>query len=121
MTLQRAAMFFFWGIVVAGGLCNRAFSVLTSKAYLQTEFSEPIALNVPEDDDPLARKASRLGCLTSWLKAYLIIPAAFGYKKAQPFDWYTVPPRIETLTILLFVIMNIVFTVYGYYVFPENL
>lgn len=120
-----AGMFLFWGAVVAVGVLNRALSPLAYKTNTQTGLSERIPSDsislTSEDDGLLPRRASRLARAAFWLRARLIVPAAFGYRKAQPFGWYTVPPRIESLTILAFVILNIVFTVHGYHVFPNNL
>ncbi|KAK9424978.1 putative FAD-binding FR-type domain-containing protein [Seiridium unicorne] len=115
------AMFVFWGIVVAIGLLNRVLLSLRYKTSRRTERSEYAPLRVSEYDGPPPFRTSRLGSLGIWLKARLIVPAAFGYRKAQPFGWYTVPPRIESLTILSFIILNIVFTVHGYHIFSDNL
>jgi hypothetical protein len=115
-------MLVFWGLVVAIGLLNRIWFHFMQKMKYRTEVSESARSGASEDGDALipsrSRRISRLG---GWLKAHVFLPATFGYRKAQPFDWYTVPPRIQSLTILLFILMNIVFTVHGYHVFPENL
>ncbi|KAF7534078.1 hypothetical protein G7054_g6526 [Neopestalotiopsis clavispora] len=116
------AMLVFWGLVVAIGLLNRIWFHFIQKMKYQTEVPESARSGASEDGDALipsrSRRISRLG---GWLKAHVFLPATFGYRKAQPFDWYTVPPRIQSLTILLFILINIVFTVHGYHVFPENL
>jgi hypothetical protein len=118
-------MFIFWGIVVAIGLLNRALSTLAYKTNAQTRLSKRTRSDsisvASEDDGLLPPRASRLARLAFWLRARLIVPAVFGYRKAQPFGWYTVPPRIESLTILSFILMNILFTIHGYHVFPDNL
>lgn len=56
-----------------------------------------------------------------WLKRFVTVPATFGYRTAQPFGWYTVPPRVQTLTIAVFIVMNVVFCVHGYRVFQDNM
>ncbi|KAL6814399.1 ferric reductase like transmembrane component domain-containing protein [Trichoderma sp. SZMC 28015] len=57
----------------------------------------------------------------SWFKRNIIIPATFGYRCAQNVWWATIPPRIQSLTITLFLIMNIVFCIHGYRIIDENL
>ncbi|KAL7941304.1 ferric reductase like transmembrane component domain-containing protein [Trichoderma barbatum] len=57
----------------------------------------------------------------SWFKRNVAIPATFGYRCAQNAWWATIPPRIQTLTITVFLLMNIVFNVHGYRIIDENL
>ncbi|KAK4082417.1 uncharacterized protein Triagg1_2229 [Trichoderma aggressivum f. europaeum] len=57
----------------------------------------------------------------SWFKRNITIPATFGYRCAQNVWWATIPPRIQTFTITMFLIMNIVFCIHGYRIIDENL
>ncbi|KAL7907656.1 ferric reductase like transmembrane component domain-containing protein [Trichoderma velutinum] len=57
----------------------------------------------------------------SWFKRNVTIPATFGYRCAQNVWWATIPPRIQTFTIILFLIMNIVSSIHGYRIIDENL
>ncbi|KAM6479473.1 ferric reductase like transmembrane component-domain-containing protein [Trichoderma sp. SZMC 28011] len=57
----------------------------------------------------------------SWFKRNITIPATFGYRCAQNVWWATIPPRIQSLTITVFLIMNIVFCIHGYRIIDENL
>ncbi|ETS81728.1 hypothetical protein PFICI_06730 [Pestalotiopsis fici W106-1] len=117
-----AAMLVFWGLVVTIGLLNRILLYLMHKTKSQTRISDSAHSGASEDGEALIPSRNpRLGRFGGWLNAHVFLPATFGYRKAQPFGWYTVPPRIQSLTILLFIIMNFVFTVHGYHVFPENL
>ncbi|KAH6665316.1 ferric-chelate reductase [Plectosphaerella plurivora] len=56
-----------------------------------------------------------------WLKRYVTIPATFGYRCAQNMGWCTVPPRVQSLTILVFIILNTFFCAHGYRFFEGNL
>ncbi|EPE06998.1 ferric-chelate reductase [Ophiostoma piceae UAMH 11346] len=62
--------------------------------------------------------ASRPGV---WLQRYVVLPATFGYKCAQDFGWYTVPPRVQTLTLAAFTAINIYACFTGYRVFTGNM
>lgn len=114
-------MYMFWVIVIAIGLINRVLLSLTQRMNPKRMHSESVPLGVAEGNTSLSTRNSRLRNVGVWLKAHLIIPAAFGYKKSQSFGWYTVPPRIESLTILAFIILNIFCTIHGYHIFPNNL
>lgn len=57
----------------------------------------------------------------SWFKRNVTIPATFGYKCAQNIWWATIPPRIQSLTIALFLFMNIFFNIHGYKIINESL
>lgn len=56
-----------------------------------------------------------------WLQRYLTTPATFGQRCSQDFGWYTVPPRVQTVTLFIFVVMNIVACVHGYRIFTGNM
>lgn len=122
-------MFVFWGIVVAIGLLGRAVVAashlrITSFSHTQDWKAAPRE-EVGEDGSPISRndgtRRRPLFRPFTWLKRYVTLPATFGYRSSQPFGWYTVPPRVQSVTILAFVIMNVVFCVHGYFVFPGNL
>ncbi|RYO80066.1 hypothetical protein DL766_008320 [Monosporascus sp. MC13-8B] len=97
--------------------------VIPSDAFFGLAFDTlSIYLGGPgEDSAPAASDARSQSRLSIWLRRHVTLPATFGYRNAQPFGWYTVPPRIQTITILAFTIMNIVFCAHGYRVFPGNL
>ena len=56
----------------------------------------------------------------SWFKRNVAIPATFGYRCAQNVWWATIPSRIQTLTITVFLWMNVVFCVHGYRIIDDN-
>ncbi|KEY73918.1 hypothetical protein S7711_07761 [Stachybotrys chartarum IBT 7711] len=95
-----AAMMMFWAVVVAIGMGNRLILALSSR---QTHTSE---------------KAP--GKISTWLRRRVLLPAAFGHRRAQSIWWCTVPLRVQTLTILVFLIMNVFFCVHGFKLFPGN-
>ncbi|RYP74410.1 hypothetical protein DL771_003077 [Monosporascus sp. 5C6A] len=121
-TLYGSAMFIFWGVVIAIGLLNRAVIVLGHAMAKKPRGWQSIPLGEPgEDSIPAASDARSQSRLSVWLKRHVTLPATFGYQNAEPFGWYTAPPRIQTITILAFAVMNIFFCIHGYRVFPGNL
>jgi hypothetical protein len=57
----------------------------------------------------------------TWVKRRVLMPATFGYKCATEVWCGTVPPRIQTLTIVAFTLLNLAYSVYGYKITPVNL
>ncbi|KKA28416.1 hypothetical protein TD95_003190 [Thielaviopsis punctulata] len=88
----------FWIVVVVTGLLYR----LLSRAALTPEKS------------PATR-------VLTLLRHLLVVPATFGYKKAQPFSWFTVPPRVQSAALVAFVGINVWYTVAGYYFTDRNI
>lgn len=58
----------------------------------------------------------------SWVKGRVLTPATFGRRCAESYGpWGTVPPRVQSITIGLFVVLNIVTSIHGYRIFPGNM
>jgi hypothetical protein len=95
------AMGFFWAGVVAVGMINKAIGLCMKS----DRFS------MPAESAPWRLVKRTIG-----------LPATFGVRHAQSYGiWATVPPRIESITIALFVLLNIVLSVIGYTFFPGNM
>lgn len=97
-------MIAFWVIVVGIGAANRIMLAFlrflkTYRLYGGTHRSET----------------------ATWFKRSVSIPATFGYKCATEVWCGTIPPRIQTLTIVAFAALNVVFSIYGYKITPVNL
>ncbi|OAA66568.1 plasma membrane ferric-chelate reductase [Niveomyces insectorum RCEF 264] len=129
--LYGGLMFLFWFVVVVYGLCSRmvttasrAFRLRPTKGgivggggggYQLLSGDEEVAFSNRNSLSPLRRPRV-------WLRRYVTLPATFGYRCAQAFfGWYTVPPRIQSLTIVAFVALNVATCVVGYKTFPGNM
>ncbi|POR39115.1 Uncharacterized protein TPAR_00674 [Tolypocladium paradoxum] len=97
--LYGVAMTLFWALVVAFGISNKLFQVLSC-----------LRGNRPG--------SCPTGASGSWLKRNVTVPATFGYRGLSWFG--TVPPRIQSLTIFAYLVINIVFSVHGYRITEEN-
>ncbi|GJC84319.1 ferric/cupric reductase transmembrane component B [Colletotrichum liriopes] len=92
-SLTHRASFYvivFWFIVIAIGLGSRLVSAIGN---LQNREHDP-------RKTPSIHHASAL-----WLKRYITVPATFGYRCSQNLGWCTIPPRIQSLTIVAFIIV----------------
>jgi len=97
-------MYYFWIVVIAFGVTTRLLSLIW-RLYYDTRMYR----NLPETAGGTSLKANGIATLPqAWLKRYLTIPASFGTRCSQPYVGCTIPPRIQSLTIALFVILNIV-------------
>jgi hypothetical protein len=111
-------MFYFWAVVISIGICWRLATVIQEMRYREWQA-------LPEDEPDLEFDALKsYGTLSlpySVLKRYIIVPATFGYRCSQSVGWCTIPPRIQSLTIFAFVLLNIVLCSISYRVFTDNL
>lgn len=96
----RWAMGIFWAVVVAIGLASRLLSSVSHGGAFARR-----------------RRSSKVW---RWIRRSFLVPATFGYRSAQNFGWATIPPRIQTLTILAFAVMNVAFSIRGYRFFKGN-
>lgn len=109
-------MYGFWAFVVSFGVFNQVINLVASRRVCKS-----VA------DAETVTSSQRAGELTSFghvrhlTRQYLTVPATFGHRHAQPIGWCTIPNRIQSLTIALFVILNIVFCVVDYPVFNDNI
>ncbi|RMZ76995.1 hypothetical protein DV738_g4604, partial [Chaetothyriales sp. CBS 135597] len=91
------AMVIFWVVVVVIGLTHKllAYWEISSK-----------------------RSVNAQGRSSLWFKRNVVTPATFGQRCVQDFGgWGTVPPRVQTLTLVLFLLLNIACSVHGYRAF----
>ncbi|RYC82960.1 hypothetical protein BFJ63_vAg14155 [Fusarium oxysporum f. sp. narcissi] len=84
------AMGIFWGLVIGVGIMNRA----------------------------LGQFFSIQGRNRSWVSRNILLPATLGRRCVQDYGgWGTLPPRMQTLTLILFVLVNIACSIHGYEIF----
>lgn len=96
-------MYGFWGLVIAVGIVNRCVELL--KAY-------------QHDPDHRRAKSSSLGL---WIRRRLLLPATFGQHCQDSAGLGTIPPRLESMLLVLYLTMNIVFMFPGYDLFADNI
>lgn len=91
------ALIGFWGAVILAGIAYR-ISVLTEK-----------------------HSPGKQSSLWLWIRKTLILPATFGKHQAEAVAYtYTIPPRLESIILGVYLIMNIVFCFPGYNTFIGN-
>jgi hypothetical protein len=113
-------MYYFWAMVIAFGMCNRLFSLIRGirKADQQSSWQDSEAASILHNSGV---KATNLDRFSNLLRKYIVVPATFGYKCSQNIGWCTVPPRVQSLTIAAFILLNIVLCSVQYHAFSENM
>lgn len=110
-------MFYFWAIVVSIGAGSRLVTLIQG---LRRQEWQPVSPS-PDGLNHYQTHPGASSWLQALLKRYVTVPAAFNNRCSQPFGWCTVPTRIQSLTILAFVILNIVLCSINYRLTDGNL
>jgi hypothetical protein len=113
-------MFVFWIAVILIGVSSRLLPAIDSVLFKYRDFDSS-GDHYESRYVTLDKTSNESGRVRTWLKRSITVPATFGYKCSQAVGWCTIPPRIQSLTILAFVIMNVIFCIHGYRVFPGNM
>lgn len=110
-------MYYFWIIVVTIGVSTRLLSLIRLLGTQNHKYQ-----SIPHtESEPLAKSRSILSYPKAWLKRYLTVPAAFGDRCSRPLGWCTIPPRLQSLTIFVFIAFNILLCSCSYRLTDGNL
>jgi hypothetical protein len=96
-------MYYFWLFVVSFGIGRHLLSLIGNLRHKEQHLSTGSEFAQPTSARP--RKLFNLPNI--WIKQYITIPATFNNRCSQPYGWCTIPPRIQSLTIAAFVLLNI--------------
>ncbi|KAF2864728.1 ferric reductase like transmembrane component-domain-containing protein [Massariosphaeria phaeospora] len=111
------ALYYFWAAVVGIGVGTRLIALI--QGFKRQEWQPS-----PEGESMLNERVQRNripSLLYVLSKRHIITPATFGYRCSQNMGWCTVPPRIQSLTITTFVLLNVVLCSIDYRVTEGNL
>ncbi|KAH7379419.1 ferric-chelate reductase [Phaeosphaeria sp. MPI-PUGE-AT-0046c] len=110
-------MYYFWILVVFFGVVSRLLSILGNFRHRRRRH---ISNDNYLDSHTSTRSRPFVGS-PAWLKRHLTVPATFGNRCSAPYGWCTIPPRIQSATILLFVVLNFVLCTFSYRLTEGNL
>ncbi|KAF1834927.1 ferric-chelate reductase [Decorospora gaudefroyi] len=110
-------MYYFWLVVVAIGITTRLLSLIRNLAHRNKTYRPLPEARPSVSSEPQSIFSPPYG----WLKGYLIVPATFGDRCSRTHGWCTIPSRIQSLTILLFVMLNVVLCSCSYRLTDGNL
>jgi hypothetical protein len=113
----------FWAIVLLVGMLNRLFTlVVVRAASRRSSGTSSTAEDGAVPGSGSGRKSPRwLRALRAWTRRYVLLPATFGYRHLQPLGPGTLPTRVQSLLVALFVVLNVILTAVGHSVYHDNI
>lgn len=117
LTSSRWAVYGFWGTILLIGMLHRFYSHISNDRRMKSQGDV-------EDHGAKSRSKNPTSIFSTayhWVRANLIIPAAFGSHHNRLLWYCTVPTRMETLIVASFWIINIVLCCVSYEAFWPNL
>ncbi|ETI24659.1 hypothetical protein G647_04028 [Cladophialophora carrionii CBS 160.54] len=114
------AVYGFWGGLLLIGTINRIATHFFHSRRLRarTDVEGSQSSDSPRSRSGLTGAAS---AVHHWLRAHIIIPAAFGSHHTRPLLWSTIPTRMETIIVVAFWVMTFILCCVSYYIFSPNL
>jgi predicted ferric reductase len=110
-------MYYFWIIVVAIGVTTRLSSLFHELGSRKRTY-RPLA---EVENNTFVNSRSVLHVSQGWVRRFLTVPATFGDRCSRPYGWCTIPPRIQSLTVFLFVAFNVILCSCSYRLTDGNL
>ncbi|GKU08506.1 unnamed protein product [Fusarium langsethiae] len=104
--LYGRAMIIFWIVVVTIGVMNHLMQQIANSQIVRNHSF---------------KSGGRLWSLYTSTINQIAVPATFGDRCSQKVGWGTVPPRIQSLTLFAFLILNVVLSIHGYRIVPINM
>ena len=95
-------MYGFWALAIIVGLIHRLTELLATRCNA-------------------GRYGPAKNSVRLWIVRRLLLPATFGGHCQDSAGFGTIPPRIETILLIVYLVMNIVFLFPGYDLFEGNL
>ena len=99
----------FWTVVLAVGFISRIATLVAA------------TLRKRQPKSRSARTRRLWNRLQLWMKFWFTTPALWSQRTAEPVGWCSVPPRLQSLTIAVFVVINVVLSCASYTLFEGNL
>ncbi|KAF2816982.1 uncharacterized protein BDZ99DRAFT_470052 [Mytilinidion resinicola] len=113
------ALYGFWGSVLLLAMINRFINFVFHKRQSRVGTD-------PEHNAPLPNASSNkllvpVYAVRHWIRANIIVPAAFGSHHQRLYYWFTVPTRLEAIIVFSYWAISIIFSGINYRTFIGNL
>jgi hypothetical protein len=108
-------MYWYWATIIAIGILNRLLPCITNIA--RARYKPDMEQNLPSSHTV---KASHIDNVIFFIQRHFILPETFGSYNSRSL-LFTIPHRIQSLTILAFIIINVVLCAVNYRLFTGNL
>ncbi|OAA75193.1 ferric-chelate reductase [Akanthomyces lecanii RCEF 1005] len=103
----RWSLYGFWGLVILVGICNRLWTLISSRRK-----------RIPIGSQTGALSASRK--VSKWLNIHLLQAPTRSHHHHEPWGWWTLPLRIHTVVIALYILLHVLVVATRYRVVDEN-
>ncbi|OAR02042.1 hypothetical protein LLEC1_06126 [Akanthomyces lecanii] len=103
----RWSLYGFWGLVILMGICNRLWTFISSRR-------KRIPIESQTGDLSASRKISK------WLNIHLLQAPTRSHHHHEPWGWWTLPLRIHTIVIALYILLHVLIIATRYRVTDEN-
>lgn len=100
-------MYGFWGLVILVGILNRIWAFVSSRR-------QRVPLETQTGKLSLTRKISKA------LNIHLLQAPTKSHHHHQPWGWWTLPLRVHTIIIALYLVLHIVVVATRYHIYDEN-
>ncbi len=100
-------MYGFWGLVILVGICNRLWALISSRR-------KRAPLELQTGRLSASQKASK------WLNIHLLQAPTRSHHHHEPWGWWTLPLRIHTIVIALYILLHVLVVATRYRVVDEN-
>ncbi|KAL3418133.1 ferric-chelate reductase [Phlyctema vagabunda] len=114
-------MYVYWAMVITVGVSTHLISRIIG-LWKRDQQWQPISTSDGGglERTTVKRKLTVLSYPYTWIKRFITVPATFGYKRSQNIRWCTIPTRIQSMTIGVFILLNVVLCSISYRVFEDN-
>lgn len=109
------ALWLLLGLMVIVGVINRVLTAYVAHSHRNSVDAEAAGLSGAKPSSTFTTRAY------TWYRANVSTPALLGYRHLQPWGWVSIPTRLQSIAIFIYVALNLIFTLVGYHVFPENM
>ena len=104
--------------VVLCGVVNRIFALIIHYAVAR---SGPLAdVERAKGGKPVSPNRGLFTKIHNLWTKYITLPATFGYRHSQPWFFCTIPTRLQSILLFVYIALNFIFCAVGYIIFPGN-
>lgn len=121
MSFYSWGVYGFWGVFLLIGMANRLFSHFYNSRRRQGATDVEGLGDLPSSSGKPSVILAPIKATHHWIRANLIIPAAFGSHHQRLYWWCSIPTRMETVVVGLFWLLNLVLCAISYGVFENNI
>lgn len=105
--VSRWSIYGFWGFIILLGIINRLWSLL-----FRRHRTTPIEAQTGELS--IGRKISK------WLNIHLLQAPTATHNHHEPWGWFTVPLRAQTIVIILYLTLHVGVIASRYHIYDQN-